>query len=182
MNLLPYTNKEAIAMMFNDVHGTSVYPYDFEVTKRRVESSGAITATLTFRKPHDPIYPHRYTGVATVTLDRLDLTEVFGNRLAMDMYYPVTTHDVLTRIMGGKGYVFDLDEFPNERLGEERVTIRPREDSLRWRGELHLELQDPVNTLDIIRLAPHTTLDPMYHPQDGRTVHQLAPNPHLVNI
>ncbi len=181
-DLLRYDNPSAIAMMFNDVHGTSIYPVDFDIVKRQPGPGPSITFTLQFKHPIDPIYPHRFTGSTTVSLQRIDLTEFFGRSLTMDMFYPTTVHDVLSRIMMGKGDVFDLTEFTNRVLDEEHVILTPKEDSLRWIGELHLELQDPANTLDIRTLAPVTAIDPLYIDRTDYTVHQLTPYKYLGDL
>ena len=181
-DLLRYSSESAIAMMFNEVHGTSLYPDDFIITNRVPGPDNTITVKLNFIEPKDRMLPNRFTGSTTVSLTRFDLTDVFGDFTQMDMYYPSTIHDVLVRIMGDRGEIFDLSDFANGVITGETGTIVPLDDSLRWVGELNIGLVDPVNILHISVIAPVDIIDPLYVDTMGHLLSLIAPNPYLGDV
>lgn len=175
-DLLVYSSESAIAMMFNDIHGLSVYPGDFTVSHRTPSTvDDTIGFRMTFGPPKDQMRPHRFTGHITASLTRYRLEDVFGELSLLDVYYPATVHDVLTHIMSTRGEIFDLDDFENRVLEGEVVTITPLPDSLRWVGTLTVGLLDPVNILHVSDVAPVDNIDPLHLPVTGHLVSLLAP-------
>lgn len=134
LRMAPY---EALLISYNELHGTQLNPR-YVVIDEIIDSTGP---ELTLRLKAASFPPNseegRFTGEGTITVQRLDIGELFGNvPVAIPTGGRMLSYDAARYLTQRSGIVFDSNDFVETILTPENNVLRASPNSLRWYGQL----------------------------------------------
>lgn len=127
---------DAMLIAYNEEHGTQLNPRFVEVD----EINGSTGPSITVRLKARPDLPNkdlqRFNGVGTITVNRLNLADLFTTPFSIEFSEAIASPDVGRNITQITGIVFDDNDFVKDVITAENPVVRAHPDSLRWYGEL----------------------------------------------
>jgi len=157
----------------------------FDVDDLRIGApvSAGLRATkinLSVDKTLAPIESWKYDGSVDFTYNRLVMSEYFaGKNMTFTVDLPMTATNLVALIADRFDIVFDPLDYVSENisLGTSLYTLKSAPGSLRWVGQVQVELKERVKPLsEVIQVSQ---LDVMNYPADGE-VDSLPPIPRLL--
>lgn len=145
LRLLTYTPLQALLVIANESLGTSFNPDNVKVEAVEALEGPLTRITLTAHysgaKPINPSWvANPYEGQTTLLLNRLDLTDVFGDTFRLPIGTPTTVNDVIALIQSRTGIQFDEHDFAQASIYTPEHALVASPHSRRWVGTLHLVL------------------------------------------
>lgn len=168
LDLLKLTPKVALKSIIQE---QMVDGFDVEDLRigNPVSAGGRVTTlTLSVDKGLAPIEAWKYDGEVTFTYSRLVMGDYFASRnMAFTVDLPMTATNLVVLIASRFGIVFDPLDFVSENipLGTQYYTLKASPGSLRWVGEVQVELKERIKPLS--EVITTTTLDEMGYPVNG---------------
>jgi len=163
--LLRMTPLAALLVIINEACGTMLNPNQIRVKQVTSLGGRATKVRLEAFKPRNKFDKQIYKGEADFTYNRLDVGQVLGFEYAIRTPVPSTTQDILAVISETVGIVFDENDFELEVVANTPYTLKAKPESLRWVGQVELNLNTEVIPLIPLRdILTNTVLDGLHAP------------------
>lgn len=163
--LLRMTPLAALLVIINEACGTTLNPNQIRVKQITSLGDRETKVRLEAFKPRNKFDKQVYKGEADFTYNRLDVGQVLGFEYSIRTPLPSTTQDVLEAITETVGVVFDENDFELEVVQNTPYTLKAKPESLRWVGQVELNLNTEVIPLTPLQdIITNTELDGLHLP------------------
>ena len=151
LELLHKPPKEALVDIVNHHNDTTILAE--RVVFSNIQSlNGELTEVTIKKVDPPPLSTYRYKGQTSFTFHRLDLAVFFeGVVLEVELSLPSDTLEVAQKLGERFGFVFDENDFVLESITQDNYqewTLKADPNSLRWVGEVALEITPPLPFLE----------------------------------
>lgn len=150
VQLLKYPPFEALLIAFNGVHGTTLNPRYVEIDGVPAATGRSVQVKLKARTDLPNAEEKKFFSEGTITVERLNLSELFNEPFYLDYPGEIVSHDVANAITKVTGIVFDRKDFVDEVINLTNSKLKAAPTSLRWYGEIEIKY---VGQLDPVPLA-----------------------------
>lgn len=153
VQLLKYPPFEAMLIAFNGVHGTTLNPRYVEIDGVPSAVGRSLQVKLKARRDLPNVEEKKFFSEGTITIDRLNLADLFNEPFYLDYPGEVVSHDVANAITKVTGIVFDRRDFVDEVINLSNNRLKAAPTSLRWYGEIEIKYAgqlDPVPLAGIL--------------------------------
>lgn len=110
--------------------------------------------------------------------NRLDIADVFDEGHVVNIKLPTTTHDLLDVLERDTGILFDKSDLFLEPIWNEEYLLKPRDTSLRWVGEVTLNLIPSIECIQLSSVLTANVLQDLKYPEAARRLRDHL----LINI
>ena len=157
--LLKLAPLAALMVIVNQSRGTRLNPNQIRASQVVALDERRTQVLLEAYTPEDPFATQIYKGKARFVYKRLDLATFFGEHYKLDADLPTTSYNLLDKISRATGIVFDQNDFDNQVVRGTPFRLVAKPGSLRWVGELFIDLNQGSGLVDLADIIVNTELN-----------------------